>query len=104
MMYETRYRIKAVSAISFDHCILGEGKTEASAWEDALGEKPWSSYQKKLKKKYWVERVVAEMPDPIVYRGEPDPIKSMECKANSDEYEEQNDYVGMGWVGGDGRP
>jgi hypothetical protein len=33
---------------------VGEGETIAEAWEDALGEKPWTAYQKKLKKQYYL--------------------------------------------------
>lgn len=47
------YVIEAQSGVnSFRRCTLGQGKTEAEAWLDALGPKPWTDYVKKLKKSY----------------------------------------------------
>lgn len=39
------------------NCLLGEGRTEAEAWEDAYGPKPWTPYQKKCAKRAWAREV-----------------------------------------------
>jgi hypothetical protein len=51
-----RYIIEAVSGLTnwLGFVKVGEGETIAEAWEDALGEKPWTAYQKKLKKQYYL--------------------------------------------------
>ena len=51
-----RYIIEAVSGLTnwLGFVKVGEGETIAEAWEDALGEKPWTAYQKKLKKGYYL--------------------------------------------------
>ena len=41
-----KFAITKPSAIS-GTCILGEGTTQAAAWEDAYGPKPWSPFAKK---------------------------------------------------------
>jgi len=49
----TRYIIEAESGVNqWAFCTVGEGATIAEAWEDAVGPKPWTPYQKKLAKKY----------------------------------------------------
>ena len=75
MMYRTRYRIMGISSYAIGygapkHLVVGEGNTKKSAWEDALGEKPWSSYQKSMARKYWIEDSVDEVPEPVVYVAE----------------------------------
>jgi hypothetical protein len=51
-----RYIIEAVSLTNYwlGFVKVGEGETIAEAWEDAIGEKPWTPYQKKLKKQYYL--------------------------------------------------
>jgi hypothetical protein len=47
------YVIESQSGVNaFKTCTIGTGKTEAEAWLDALGPKPWSDYTKKVKKNY----------------------------------------------------
>jgi hypothetical protein len=53
------YLIEKTSGIS-GTCILGEGATEALAWEDAYGPKPWTPYTKKSAKSAWVREVSDE--------------------------------------------
>jgi len=47
------YRILTTSAIDGRTLVVGEGQTESEAWEDAIGPKPWTKYQKQLASKYW---------------------------------------------------
>lgn len=50
-----KYSVQANSAINpFLRLTLGEGNTIAEAYEDALGEKPWTPYQKKTAKGYFL--------------------------------------------------
>jgi len=51
------YIIEAKSGVHYGNCVLGQGATEAEAWLDALGPKPWSDYTKKVKKTYWCKQV-----------------------------------------------
>ena len=47
------YVIEGQSGVNqFKRCAIGSGATEADAWLDALGPKPWTDYVKKLKKNY----------------------------------------------------
>ena len=48
--------IEAESAIS-GNCLLGEGNTEAEAWEEAFGPKPWTPYVTRTAKKAWCREV-----------------------------------------------
>lgn len=51
-----RYIIEAVSGLTnwLGFVKVGEGETIQEAWEDALGEKPWTAHQKHLKKSYYL--------------------------------------------------
>jgi hypothetical protein len=49
-----RYQVETFSAIDGRRLVMGGGETKASAWEDAVGPKPWTSYQKTVAKKYWI--------------------------------------------------
>jgi hypothetical protein len=51
-----RYIIEAQSGLTnwLGYVKVGEGDTIADAWLDALGEKPWTPYQKRLKKQYYL--------------------------------------------------
>jgi len=48
--------IESPSAISGD-CLLGEGKSEREAWEDAFGPKPWTSFTKNCARRAWCRKV-----------------------------------------------
>jgi len=50
-----RYIIEAESGIRLSgFCKIGEGETIREAWEDAVGEKPWTPYQKRIAQTYFV--------------------------------------------------
>jgi len=51
--------IEAPSAIS-GNCLLGQGKTEKAAWEDAYGPKPWTAYTKRCAKQAWCREVTED--------------------------------------------
>ena len=64
------YVIEAQSGVnSFKRCTLGTGPTEEAAWLDALGPKPWSEYNLKMKKKYTCRRL--EFGEEPSYNDEP---------------------------------
>ena len=52
-----RYTIEAVSGEHTDwlnFCTIGEGDTPAEAWEDAMGEKPWTPQMRRRAKEYYL--------------------------------------------------
>ncbi|NDG63825.1 MAG: hypothetical protein EBY29_10230 [Planctomycetes bacterium] len=51
-----RYIIEAVSGLTnwLGFVKVGEGDTIREAWDDALGDRPWTAFQKKLKKGYYL--------------------------------------------------
>jgi hypothetical protein len=49
--------IEATSGAHSGACVLGEGATEASAWADAFGPKPWTPYQKRAAKAAWARQL-----------------------------------------------
>jgi len=53
--------IEKPSAVYYlNNCVLGQGKTEKEAWEDAYGPKPWSTYTKKSARGAWAKQVNEE--------------------------------------------
>jgi hypothetical protein len=54
-----KFVIESVSGIS-GNCLLGEGETEAEAWTDAFGPKPWGPSAKRAKREAWVREVSSE--------------------------------------------
>jgi len=53
-----KFIIESESGARFGNCILGEGKNEMEAWEDAFGPKPWTPYIIKCAKKAWCREVI----------------------------------------------
>ena len=51
-----RYIIQAVSGLTswLTYCTIGEGDTIAEAWEDAMGEKPWTAQMRRRAKDYYL--------------------------------------------------
>lgn len=54
------YQIHGTSAIDGRTLVMGEGNTEAEAWEDAVGPKPWTTYQNDLARKFWSTQDIIE--------------------------------------------
>ena len=54
----TTYVIESASAARVGGtCTLGQGPTEKAAWEDAIGPKPWTSWQKKTALRAWCRKL-----------------------------------------------
>jgi hypothetical protein len=57
--------IESESGASYGTNIVGDGKTEEEAWEDAFGPKPWSPSQKQVAKKAWSREITMSEYDEI---------------------------------------
>lgn len=55
-----KYIIECSSAYKYTNCLLGTGDTEAEAWVNAYGPKPWTTSAKKSIKNAWVRQVSDE--------------------------------------------
>jgi len=52
-----KFVIESPSGAHYGNCIIGEGATEAAAWEDAFGPKPWTPYARKAARKAWSREI-----------------------------------------------
>lgn len=52
--------IESQSAYQFRNCLIGSGETEAAAWADAFGPKPWGPSAKKSARNAWVREVTQD--------------------------------------------
>lgn len=52
--------IETPSGCHAGNCIIGEGATEAAAWADAYGPKPWTDYVKRSAKKAWASTITRD--------------------------------------------
>jgi len=57
MVNDNTWVIEAKSGAHYGVCVLGQGETEAAAWIDAIGPKPWTSYQKRSAKAAWARQL-----------------------------------------------
>lgn len=57
----TVFAIQAPSAYRMGvNCLLGSGATEAAAWEDAFGPKPWTPSTRKAARNAWATSMTEE--------------------------------------------
>lgn len=50
----------SASTTTFRNCLIGDGLTEAEAWANAYGPKPWTPYVKKCACNAWAREVTAD--------------------------------------------
>jgi hypothetical protein len=65
-----KFIIESPSAIGFRNCLIGSGDTEAAAWADAFGPKPWSPSAKRAARSAWAREVT------------PDELYDLECSSH----------------------
>jgi hypothetical protein len=57
---KTIWIIEGVSAATVGNVLLGEGSTEAEAWEDAHGPQPWTKWKRSCVENQWAKEITQD--------------------------------------------
>ena len=67
LLMNNTYIVESQSASGLRACLLGSGSTEAAAWADAFGPRPWTASTKRAAREAWVRAVSEDEFEKISY-------------------------------------